>query len=106
MVYEFKKNKGYYSSLKERRNGTYLCANPLFIYKDKGLFPVYKTSGRQGVMNVNYQELILKDLPEDFIKGQNHKIDYKKINENTSNVLEFDEKEHLKGDDNDEFKGL
>ena len=89
----FKKNKRYFSSLKESRNGTYLCANPLFIYKGKGLFPVYKVGGRQGVMNVNYHELIFKDIPKEVLKRMNHKVDFDKINQNTKNVLSFREED-------------
>ena len=60
----FVKNKKYFSSLRNTEEGRWECDNPLWISKDKGLFPVYKTSGRQGVLNKNHHELILKDLKE------------------------------------------
>lgn len=93
MNFKFTKNKKYYSSLREDENGYYVCKNPLFICKDKGLFPVYRINGRQGVMNVNYHELIFKDIPKEVLKRMNHKVDYDKINQNTKNVLSFREED-------------
>ena len=61
---EFKKNKKYFSVLRRVKEGYWLCDNPLFVCGNKGLFPVYKTSGRYGVMNKNYHELVLKDINE------------------------------------------
>ena len=101
---EFKKNKRYYSCLK--KEGTigdqfkFVDTNPLFICGDKGLFPVYRTGGRQGVLNKNYHELILKNISKELKAKLEHKVDYNKINQNTKNVLEFGEKEE------DEFGGL
>ena len=59
---EFKKNKKYFSSLRELKEGYWLCDNPLFVCGNKGLFPVYRANGRQGVLNKNYHELVLKDI--------------------------------------------
>ena len=59
---EFKRNKGYFSLLRREGEERWVCDNPLFICKNKGLFPVYRTSGRQGILNKNYHELILKDI--------------------------------------------
>jgi|TARA_R110000824_G_scaffold38267_9_gene117069 hypothetical protein len=59
---EFKRNKKYFSELRMEREGRWVCDNPLFLCGDKGLFPVYRTNGRQGVLNKNYHELILKKM--------------------------------------------
>ena len=59
---EFKKNKKYFSSLRELKEGYWLCDNPLFVCGNRGLFPVYRANGRQGVLNKNYHELVLKDI--------------------------------------------
>ena len=59
---EFKRNKKYVSLLTKVSETRWVCDNPLFISEDKGLFPGYRTSGRQGVLNKNYHELILKDI--------------------------------------------
>lgn len=61
---EFTRNKSYYSCLRRESELRWVCENPLFICGDKGLFPVYRAGGRQGVLNKNYHELILKDLKE------------------------------------------
>tara|TARA_R100000655_G_scaffold31637_2_gene63251 strand:- start:889 stop:1158 length:270 start_codon:yes stop_codon:yes gene_type:complete len=76
---EFKRNKKYYSLLKKECDIgdqiKFVCENPLFISDDlsKGLFPVYRTGGRQGVLNKNYHELIYKDISDDLkqvLKGK------------------------------------
>ena len=59
---EFKKNKKYFSVLRRIKDGYWLCDNPLFVCGNKGLFPVYRANGRQGVLNKNYHELVLKDI--------------------------------------------
>ena len=59
---EFKRNKKYVSLLTKVSETRWVCDNPLFISKDKGLFPVYRTNGKQGVLNKNYHELIIKDI--------------------------------------------
>ena len=59
---EFKRNKKYFSLLKREEELRWVCENPLFVCGDKGLFPVYRAGGRQGVLNKNYHELILKDI--------------------------------------------
>ena len=59
---EFKRNKKYVSLLRREGEERWVCDNPLFICRDKGLFPVYRTSGRQGVLNKNYHELVLKNI--------------------------------------------
>jgi|TARA_R100001594_G_scaffold3754_7_gene13882 hypothetical protein len=61
---DFKKNKDYFSLLRQEGENRWVCDNPLFKCGNKGLFPVYKTSGRYGVMNKNYHELVLKDINE------------------------------------------
>jgi hypothetical protein len=38
---------------------------------NKGLFPVYRANGRQGVLNKNYHELVLKDIK----KEENNEFD-------------------------------
>jgi len=60
----FKKNKKYFSELKMEREGYWVSKYPLFIYKDKGLYPVFKTGGPTGSFPKNYQELILKNMGE------------------------------------------
>ena len=68
---EFKRNRKYFSCLRETEDigdqKKFVCDNPLFVNEDmnKGLFPVYRTGGRQGVLNKNYHELILKDISND-----------------------------------------
>ena len=59
---EFKKNKKYFSVLRRVKEGYWLCDNPLFVCGNRGLFPVYRANGRQGVLNKNYHELILKNI--------------------------------------------
>ena len=58
----FKRNKKYYSVLREVHNGYWVDDNPLFCCEDKGLFPVFKTGGPQGRFPKNHQELILKNI--------------------------------------------
>ena len=62
---KFKRNKKYYSELRKIKDGYWVDDNPLFIAKDKGLYPVYKTGGPQGRFPKNHQELILKDISND-----------------------------------------
>ena len=59
---EFKKNKKYFSVLRRVKEGYWLCDNPLFVCGNKGLFPVYRANGRQGVLNKNYHYLVLKNI--------------------------------------------
>ena len=87
---KFHRNKNYFSCLSEQEEGHWVCDNPLFVSDDQGLFPVYRTGGRQGVMNKNYHEFILKGLPTDFKKEKNK--DYKNVNKGAKNVLTFEEK--------------
>ena len=64
----------------------------IFICGDKGLFPVYRTGGRQGVLNKNYHELILKDISDEL----KQKLTYKaKPNKTTKNILDFKEDDEL-----------
>ena len=60
----FKKNKNYFSLLRKETESRWICDNPLFTSKDKGLFPVYECNGKYGIMNKNYKELILKDIKQ------------------------------------------
>ena len=62
---EFKRNKNYFSCLRRESEIRWVCDNPLFLCGDKGLFPVYRAGGRQGVLNKNYHELVLKNLKEE-----------------------------------------
>jgi hypothetical protein len=59
---DFKRNRKYFSSLRKEDEERWVCDNPLFISGNKGLFPVYRVNGRQGVLNKNYHELVLKDI--------------------------------------------
>ena len=59
---KFKRNKKYFSLLREVKKGYWLNDEPLFINKTQGLFPVFKTGGPQGRFPKNHQEYILKDL--------------------------------------------
>tara|TARA_R110002020_G_scaffold82163_3_gene203422 strand:- start:18883 stop:19170 length:288 start_codon:yes stop_codon:yes gene_type:complete len=93
----FEKNKKYFSSLTEKREGYWVCDNPLFMCGNKGLFPVYRENGRYGVLNKHYHELVFKDIPEKVIKGINH---VPIPNKTTRNILKFGEK------DEDLLKGL
>ena len=99
---EFKRNKKYFSVLKEEgKIGDqikFVCENPLFVNEDwsKGLFPVYRTGGRQGVLNKNYHELIYKDISDDLKQAFSYKP---KPNKTTKNILKFEEEK-------DEFRGL
>ena len=61
----FEKNKDYFSLLREEKEGYWVCENPLFMCGNRGLFPVYRVNGKYGIMNKNYKELILKDIPND-----------------------------------------
>ncbi len=60
----FKRNKKYYSELKEKKKGYWVNLHPLFLCGNKGLFPVFKTGGPQGKYPKNHQEFILKDIVE------------------------------------------
>ena len=84
----FEKNKKYFSSLTEVREDYWVCNNPLFMCGNKGLFPVYRAEKRYGVLNKNYHELILKDIPKNVIKEINHKAI---PNKTTKNILNFEE---------------
>tara|TARA_R110002012_G_scaffold12466_4_gene55549 strand:+ start:491 stop:760 length:270 start_codon:yes stop_codon:yes gene_type:complete len=84
----FKRNKKYYCSLRENSEGHWADDNPLFISKSKGLFPIYRVNGRQGVMNKNYHEFELKNLPK------KEKIIIKEPTcQNVKNVLSFKEED-------------
>tara|TARA_R110000824_G_scaffold232395_1_gene420445 strand:- start:14215 stop:14502 length:288 start_codon:yes stop_codon:yes gene_type:complete len=93
----FKKNKRYYSALREETDGNWVCDNPLFMCGDKGLFPIYRENGRYGILNKNYHELVFKTIPKEIIEAINYKA---KPNKTTKNVLKF------KGEDDELFKGL
>ena len=67
---EFKRNKKYFCLLTRINETRWECENPLFISRDKGLFPVYRSNGRHGVLNKNYHELILKDISNE-LKEEN-----------------------------------
>tara|TARA_R100001082_G_scaffold61493_3_gene34310 strand:- start:324 stop:662 length:339 start_codon:yes stop_codon:yes gene_type:complete len=87
---KFYRNKKYFSCLREEKEGNYdvwVCDNPLFVSDNKGLYPIYRTGGRHGVMNKNYHEFLLKDLPDDF----NKEIKLKKqdLPKTTRNILKF-----------------
>tara|TARA_R100000781_G_C4068898_1_gene123776 strand:- start:352 stop:582 length:231 start_codon:yes stop_codon:yes gene_type:complete len=71
---EFKRNKDYFSLLNRESETRWVCENPLFLCGDKGLFPVYRANGRQGVLNKNYHELILKDLKEEKCQKKTTKL--------------------------------
>ena len=60
----FKRNKKYCAVLTEMKRGYWVDSCPLFISKEKGLFPVYKTGGPTGRYPKNNQEFILKKLEE------------------------------------------
>ena len=100
---EFKRNKKYCCTLKQE--GTvkdqikFVDMSPLFVNDDlsKGLFPVYRTGGRQGVLNKNYHELIYRDISDDL--KQSLLRNGTPGNRGAKNVMKFEEK-------NDEFKGL
>tara|TARA_R100001594_G_scaffold13276_5_gene28772 strand:+ start:4736 stop:5032 length:297 start_codon:yes stop_codon:yes gene_type:complete len=96
----FKRNKKYFSSLKEEKEGYWVSEQPLFIGGNKGLFPVFKNGGPTGQFPKNHQEYILKPYIKPGI--------VKPIpgNKNAENVLNFDEKQHYKGDADELLKGL
>ncbi len=98
---EFKKNKKYYSSLTEIEDCYWLCDNPLFLCGNKGLFPVYRAEKRYGVLNKNYHELVLKEIPESKMK----ELGEKAIpgNNNAKNILSFEKEVNKK---NELFKKL
>ena len=99
---EFKRNKKYCCTLKQE--GTvkdqikFVDMSPLFVNDDlsKGLFPVYRTGGRQGVLNKNYHELIYKDISDE-LKASLTNIPTP--NKTTKNILNFEKEK-------DDFKGL
>jgi hypothetical protein len=66
----FKRNKKYFSELKEEKKGYWVSVHPLFLCGDKGLYPVFKTGGPTGRFPQNHQELILKDISND-LKEEN-----------------------------------
>ena len=60
----FKRNKKYCAVLSEEKPGYWVDSCPLFVSKEEGLFPVYKTGGPTGRYPKNNQEFILKKLEE------------------------------------------
>lgn len=86
---KFEKNKKYFSSLTEEKEGHWVCDNPLFVSGSKGLYPVYRTNGRYGILNKNYHELVLKALPANFYNRV--KIKKQDLNKGSRNVLNFEE---------------
>ena len=60
----FKRNKGYYSELKEESKNMWIAQHPLFISGNKGLFPYFDTNNKYGVFTKNHKGLILKDIKE------------------------------------------
>ena len=93
----FKRNKKYFSCLKEEKDGYWVSEQPLFIAGKQGLFPVFKTGGPTGRFPKNHQEYILKNID----KGQFDTWGKKPepANRYAKNVLKFEEED-------DEFKGL
>lgn len=85
----FVKNKKYCCILRQVGDD-WIDENPLFIClkTNKGLYPIYRTSGRYGVMNKNYHGFKLRDLSEEWLKGYNYKP---KGNKTTKNILNFEE---------------
>tara|TARA_R100000008_G_C3439355_1_gene93592 strand:- start:10 stop:225 length:216 start_codon:yes stop_codon:yes gene_type:complete len=61
----FKRNKKFFSELKEEKKGYWVSQHPLFLCGDKGLYPVFKTGGPQGRFPKNHQEFILKNIKEE-----------------------------------------
>ena len=90
----FKRNKKYFSSLKEEREGYWVSEQPLFIGGNKGLFPVFKNGGPTGRFPKNHQEFILKDVPKKVFDGYSHKP--KGGNQYAKNVLKFEMKKEDK----------
>mgnify|MGYP003141617441 CR=1 FL=1 len=84
----FKRNKKYFSSLKEEKEGYWVSEQPLFIGGNKGLFPVFKNGGPTGRFPKNHQEYICKDIPKHIFDGYNHKP---VPNKTTKNILNFEE---------------
>lgn len=60
----FKRNRKYFSELREKRNGYWVSEHPLFLCGGKGLFPVFKTGGPTGRFPKNHQEFILRNINE------------------------------------------
>ena len=89
----FKRNRKYFSSLKEEREDYWVSEQPLFLCGDKGLFPVFKNGGPTGRFPKNHQEFILKEVPKQIFDGYNNQP---KPNKTTKNILKFNEKEHAK----------
>ena len=46
------------------REGYWVSVHPLFLYGNKGLYPVFKTGGPTGNFPKNHQEFILKEIGE------------------------------------------
>jgi hypothetical protein len=86
----FKRNKKYFSSLTEVKEGYFLSEQPLFLCGKQGLFPVFKTGGPTGRFPKNHQEFVLKEVPKEVFDGYNHKT---KPNKTTKNILEFEEED-------------
>lgn len=63
----FKRNKQFSKCvvLEEETEGRWMSDKPLFTCGNKGLFPVFKTSGPTGTFPKNHQEFILKNLKEE-----------------------------------------
>jgi hypothetical protein len=85
---KFEKNKKYFSSLTEEEEGHWVCDNPLFVSSSKGLYPVYRANGRYGILNKNYHELVMKDLPIDFYKKP--KLKKENLHKSAKNILSFE----------------
>ena len=85
----FVKNKKYCCILRQVKDD-WIDENPLFIClkTNKGLYPMYKTSGRYGVMNKNYHGFELRELTDEWHKGYNNKP---KPNKTTKSILKFEE---------------
>ena len=73
----------------------------MFLCGNKGLFPVYRAEKRYGVLNKNYHELVLKEIPESKMK----ELGEKTIpgNNNAKNILRFEKEVNKK---NELFKKL
>lgn len=94
----FEKNKKYFSCLREEKEGHWVCDNPLFMCGNKGLYPVYRTNGRYGILNKNYHELILKDIDKETLEMLNR--EGKPGNKGAKNIMKF------RGGENELLKGL
>ena len=62
---KFKRNKRYFSLLREVKKGYWVNEEPLFTNRNQGLYPVFKTGGPHGKFPKNHQEFILKSLIEE-----------------------------------------